>query len=64
MRTTFEFLMSLLQENGYIVLRFLAKDLAEDLDGVLDAILRSLRRQHGSFREHTVNPLRLDLTRP
>jgi very-short-patch-repair endonuclease len=32
----------LLQENGYIVLRFLAEDLAKDLDTVLDAILRSL----------------------
>jgi very-short-patch-repair endonuclease len=32
----------LLQENGYIVLRFLAEDLAKDLDAVLDAILRSL----------------------
>jgi superfamily II DNA or RNA helicase len=32
----------LLQENGYIVLRFLAEDVAKDLDAVLDAILRSL----------------------
>jgi hypothetical protein len=39
----------LLQENGYFVLRFLAEDLAKDLDGVLDAVLRSLnRRQRGS----------------
>jgi superfamily II DNA or RNA helicase/very-short-patch-repair endonuclease len=30
----------LLQENGYIVLRFLAEDVAKDLDTVLDAILR------------------------
>ncbi len=30
----------LLQENGYIVLRFLADDVAKDLDAVLDAILR------------------------
>ena len=30
----------LLQENGYIVLRFLAEDVAKDLDAVLDAILR------------------------
>ncbi|MGA9625226.1 MAG: DEAD/DEAH box helicase family protein [Bryobacteraceae bacterium] len=37
----------LLQENGYIVLRFLAEDVAKDLDAVLDAILRVLanRRQ-------------------
>jgi len=30
----------LLQENGYMVLRFLADDVAKDLDAVLDAILR------------------------
>ncbi|HYM61795.1 MAG TPA: DEAD/DEAH box helicase family protein [Thermoanaerobaculia bacterium] len=32
----------LLQENGYLVLRFLAEDVAADLDAVLDGILRSL----------------------
>ncbi|MBM2813109.1 MAG: UvsW helicase, partial [Chloroflexi bacterium] len=32
----------LLQENGYLVLRFLADDLAKELDSVLDGILRSL----------------------
>ncbi|MBI2150606.1 MAG: DEAD/DEAH box helicase family protein, partial [Acidobacteria bacterium] len=32
----------LLQESGYFVLRFLAEDVARDLDGVLDAVLRSL----------------------
>jgi superfamily II DNA or RNA helicase/very-short-patch-repair endonuclease len=32
----------LLQENGYLVLRYLAEDLAKDLDSVLDGILRSL----------------------
>jgi very-short-patch-repair endonuclease len=32
----------LLQENGYLVLRFLAEDVAKDLDSVLDGILRSL----------------------
>ena len=35
----------LLQEHGYTVLRFLAEDLARDLDGVLDAILRALTRR-------------------
>jgi superfamily II DNA or RNA helicase/very-short-patch-repair endonuclease len=36
----------LLQENDYLVLRFLAEDLAKDLDGVLDAVLRALTRHH------------------
>jgi very-short-patch-repair endonuclease len=38
----------LLQESGYLVLRFLAEDLAKHLDEVLDAILRALahRRNH------------------
>jgi very-short-patch-repair endonuclease len=31
----------LLQQNGYLVLRFLAEDLGKDLDGVLDSILQS-----------------------
>ena len=35
----------LLQENGYLVLRFLAQDLAKELDSVLDGILRSLSSQ-------------------
>ena len=39
----------LLQENGYLVLRFLAEDLAKELDSVHDGILRSLssRRKPG-----------------
>jgi very-short-patch-repair endonuclease len=32
----------LLQENGYLVLRFLADDVGKDLDAILDVILRSL----------------------
>ena len=32
----------LLQENGYLVLRFLAEDVGKELDTVLDAILRML----------------------
>jgi superfamily II DNA or RNA helicase/very-short-patch-repair endonuclease len=32
----------LLQQNGYLVLRFLAEDVGKDLDGVLDSILQSL----------------------
>jgi superfamily II DNA or RNA helicase/very-short-patch-repair endonuclease len=35
----------LLQENGYIVLRFLAEDVGKRLDEVLDAILRALTHQ-------------------
>jgi very-short-patch-repair endonuclease len=39
----------LLQENGYLVLRYLAEDLAKELASVLDGILRSLssRRKPG-----------------
>jgi very-short-patch-repair endonuclease len=33
----------LLQEDGYLVLRYLAEDLAKELDSVLDGVLRSLR---------------------
>ena len=36
----------LLQENGYLVLRFLAEDVGKDLDQVLDAILRALGRRN------------------
>ena len=32
----------LLQESGYLVLRYLAEDLAKELDAVLDGILRAL----------------------
>ena len=32
----------LLQQHGYLILRFLAEDVAKDLDGVLDSILQSL----------------------
>jgi very-short-patch-repair endonuclease len=41
----------LLQENGYFVLRFLAEDVGQRLDMVLDAILRALshRRREGIF---------------
>jgi superfamily II DNA or RNA helicase/very-short-patch-repair endonuclease len=36
---------ALLQENGYMVLRFLAEDVGKHLDQVLDAILRALSHQ-------------------
>ena len=38
----------LLQESGYLVLRFLAEDVGKDLDLVLDAILRSLSHRRAS----------------
>jgi very-short-patch-repair endonuclease len=38
----------LLQENGYLVLRFLAEDVGKDLDLVLDTILRSLTQRRRS----------------
>jgi very-short-patch-repair endonuclease len=42
----------LLQENGYLVLRFLAEDVGKRLDDVLDTILRSL----ASRRTHSQGP--------
>ncbi len=41
----------LLQENGYLVLRFLAEDAGKRLDAVLDAILRALARRRGPADE-------------
>jgi superfamily II DNA or RNA helicase/very-short-patch-repair endonuclease len=38
----------LLQENGYLVLRFLAEDVGKDLNLVLDAILRALSHRRAS----------------
>jgi hypothetical protein len=38
----------LLQENGYLVLRFLAEDVGKDLDRVLDSILQSLSHRRAS----------------
>jgi very-short-patch-repair endonuclease len=38
----------LLQESGYLVLRFLAEDLGRDLNAVLDAILRALSHRASS----------------
>ena len=44
----------LLQENGYLVLRFLAEDVGKRLDEVLDAILRSLaHRESGAMNRKT-----------
>jgi superfamily II DNA or RNA helicase/very-short-patch-repair endonuclease len=36
---------ALLQENGYVVLRFLAEDVGKHLDDVLDTLLRTLARR-------------------
>ena len=36
----------LLQENGYMVLRFLAEDIGKHLDDILDCILRALSRNN------------------
>jgi very-short-patch-repair endonuclease len=36
----------LLQENGYLVLRFLAEDVGKRLDEILDSILRALSHRH------------------
>jgi very-short-patch-repair endonuclease len=41
-----------LQENGYLVLRFLAEDVGKELDLVLDAISRAL-----SYRQSTAPPV-------
>lgn len=42
---------ALLQENGYMVLRFLAEDVGRYLDRVLDTILRAVVRHGGSMRD-------------
>ena len=42
----------LLQQNGYLVLRFLAEDVGKDLDGVLDSILQSLAGRERSGSSH------------
>jgi very-short-patch-repair endonuclease len=46
----------LLQENGYLVLRFLAEDVGRELDMVLDAILRALTHRRSAVS--TTEPLK------
>ena len=48
----------LLQENGYLVLRFLTEDLAKELDAVLDAILRSLSSRRSATSNHPLTVVR------
>jgi superfamily II DNA or RNA helicase/very-short-patch-repair endonuclease len=49
----------LLQENGYLVLRYLAEDLAKELDSILDGILRSLSARRGpSVSTHALHVVR------
>ncbi len=51
----------LLQENGYLVLRFLAEDVGKELDLVLDAILRALsRRQVGRSANRVLSVSRVN----
>ncbi len=47
---------ALLQEHGYLVLRFLAEDVAKNLDHVLDDILRGLTHREASSRTPDGNP--------
>jgi very-short-patch-repair endonuclease len=41
----------LLQQNGYLILRFLADDIGKDLDSILDSILQSLVTRSRSVKE-------------
>jgi very-short-patch-repair endonuclease len=52
----------LLQESGYLVLRFLAEDVGKELDSVLDAILRSL--SHRRVSPSTVHTLTISRRNP
>lgn len=49
----------LLQEGGYLVLRFLAEDVGKELDLVLDTILRALSARRPSLSRSQVITLSL-----
>lgn len=49
----------LLQENGYLILRFLAEDVGKELDLVLDAILQSLSRRSSPIPPGCIVRLRI-----
>ena len=52
----------LLQERGYFVLRFLAEDVSQELDAVLDAIVRSLSHRD---RQPSIAPVQaVGISRP
>ncbi|MFA6958490.1 MAG: DEAD/DEAH box helicase family protein [Thermoanaerobaculia bacterium] len=46
----------LLQENGYLVLRFLTDDVSRELDGVLDAIVRAMENRNRSSESRLATP--------
>ena len=48
----------LLQENGYLVLRFLTEDVGKELDLVLDTILRALSHRGSAVPTTTLNLVR------
>jgi len=50
----------LLQENGYLVLRFLAEDVGKRLDQVLDGIVRALSHRR-TQQSHNAMPCHLTL---
>jgi very-short-patch-repair endonuclease len=64
----------LLQENGYLVLRFLAEDVGKEMDTVLDNILRVLTRRSSLIANGPIlqplavirptNPVQAELERP
>ncbi len=46
---------ALLQQHGYLVLRFLAEDLGRDLDGVLDSIVAALAHRRDRSKCNDIN---------